>query len=126
MVTAGQVLECSFERWYHRFESVTFRSQVLPLPQDFVDYLVQDGVYLPEQNLAVRCDSTYRLVSANLALIGMIARAASETFCARPTRGRRRVPGVERRRQQRLACRTWRSCGMLAQKTQYAEVETHL
>lgn len=57
MATADQVLQCSFERWYNKFESVSFRSRIVQLPPDFVDYLVQDGVYLPEQNSAVSCDT---------------------------------------------------------------------
>ena len=54
MTTAQQVLSCSFERWYPNLKAVSFRSRVVPLPKAFVDYLVQDGVYLTEDNSAVR------------------------------------------------------------------------
>ena len=54
MTTAQQILNCSFQQWYPVFKSVTFRSQIVTLSKDFVDYLVQDGVFLQEDNTAVR------------------------------------------------------------------------
>ena len=53
MAHAEQVLNCSFDRWYPAFQAVSFRSQFVPLPKEFVEYLVEDGVYLPENNAAV-------------------------------------------------------------------------
>ena len=53
MAHAEQVLNCSFHRWYPAFQAVSFRSQFVPLPKEFVEYLVEDGVYLPENNAAV-------------------------------------------------------------------------
>ncbi|DBB11097.1 TPA: hypothetical protein ACH3X3_006556 [Trebouxia sp. C0006] len=53
MSTAHHVLSCSFAQWYPVFKSVSFRSQVVTLPKKFVDYLVQDGVYLPDSNSAL-------------------------------------------------------------------------
>ncbi len=64
MTTSQHVLNCSFERWYPSFKSVSFRSQIVPLPKDFADYLVQDGVYLPDSNSAVRVRAC-RFVSFN-------------------------------------------------------------
>lgn len=54
MAQAEQVLNCSFDRWHPAFQAVAFRAQFLPLPKEFVEYLVEDGVYLPENNAAVR------------------------------------------------------------------------
>lgn len=54
MSTAHHVLNCSFAKWYPTFKSISFRSQVVTLPKGFVDYLVQDGVYLPDSSSAVR------------------------------------------------------------------------
>lgn len=51
---AAHIAACSFEAWYPRFEHVTFRSAVLPLPPGFEDFLVQDGVFLPSSSAAVR------------------------------------------------------------------------
>ncbi|XP_071082456.1 translation initiation factor eIF2 assembly protein-like [Haliotis cracherodii] len=42
------VLNCSFSSWYDRFKDLTIKSVVLPLPQEFIDYLHKDGVVLPE------------------------------------------------------------------------------
>ena len=53
MAHAEQVLNCSFDRWHAAFQAVSFRSQLVPLPKEFVEYLVEDGVYLPENNAAV-------------------------------------------------------------------------
>lgn len=53
MAHAEQVLNCSFDRWHPTFQAVAFRAQVVPLPKEFVEYLVEDGVYLPENNAAV-------------------------------------------------------------------------
>ncbi|KAA6426686.1 MAG: cell division cycle protein [Trebouxia sp. A1-2] len=53
MSTAHHVLNCSFAKWYPTFKSISFRSQVVTLPKGFVDYLVQDGVYLPDSSSAL-------------------------------------------------------------------------
>ena len=53
MATAQQMLNCSIDHWYSTFQTVSFRSQIVPLPADFVNYLVEDGVYLPDNTLAV-------------------------------------------------------------------------
>ena len=54
MTTVEHILSCSVEAWYPRFKTFSFRSRIVPLPKSFVDYLVQDGIYLPEGNSAVR------------------------------------------------------------------------
>lgn len=47
MMLEEEVLACSFDRWYDRFHGLTFRSRVIPLPEDFVQYLLSDGIALP-------------------------------------------------------------------------------
>lgn len=42
-----QVLNCSFSSWYANFVEHTIESEVIKLPQTFVNYLHQDGIYLP-------------------------------------------------------------------------------
>jgi len=39
-----EVLACAFGEWYERFRSVTFKSEVISLPEDFVKYLLADGI----------------------------------------------------------------------------------
>ena len=41
------ILECQFHRWIHQFSKETMKSKVLPLPENFIAYLLQDGVILP-------------------------------------------------------------------------------
>lgn len=53
MAHAQQVLNCSFDHWHPTFQAVSFRSQFISLPKRFVEYLVEDGVYLSESNAAV-------------------------------------------------------------------------
>jgi len=48
-VRVEEVLACSFDRWYRTFRDVTFQSAVIPLPEDFVKYLLTDGIRLPGQ-----------------------------------------------------------------------------
>lgn len=65
MAHAEQVLNCSFDRWHPAFQAVAFRAQLVPLSKEFVEYLVEDGVYLPENNSAV---SWLLLMNINLIL----------------------------------------------------------
>ncbi|XP_007905820.1 cell division cycle protein 123 homolog [Callorhinchus milii] len=38
-----QVLRCQFSAWYRLFSKLTIRSVILPLPQNVIDYLMDDG-----------------------------------------------------------------------------------
>lgn len=46
-----QVLNCSFSNWYEKCKKITIKSIAIPLEQDFVDYLLTDGVVLPADSL---------------------------------------------------------------------------
>lgn len=46
--TCQEVDNCSFNNWYPRFKSHTFKSRVLHLSNEFVNYLNEEGIYLPE------------------------------------------------------------------------------
>lgn len=48
----SQVLNCSFAVWYPKFKHVTWKSISIELPQQFIDYLHEDGVVLPEETNA--------------------------------------------------------------------------
>ncbi len=41
-----EVLACSFSEWYPLLRKSTFPSKILPLPQEFVDYLLADNLVL--------------------------------------------------------------------------------
>lgn len=45
---------CQFSAWYPAFRDVAFSSRIIDLPAAFVEYLVQDGVFLREGSHAVR------------------------------------------------------------------------
>ena len=50
----SSILSCQISSWYPLFGHLSFKSTVLDLPQDFVAFLVQDGVFFPEGSSAVR------------------------------------------------------------------------
>lgn len=38
---------CAFPSWHQQFRRVTPKATVIPVEQDFIDYLKADGVFLP-------------------------------------------------------------------------------
>ena len=50
----SSILSCQVSTWYPLFEHLSFKGTVLDLPQEFVAFLVQDGVFFPEGSSAVR------------------------------------------------------------------------
>ncbi|KAJ1430228.1 D123-domain-containing protein [Ochromonadaceae sp. CCMP2298] len=46
--TAHDISQCQFDKWYHLFPGKTFKSRVIPLSKEFIDYLGEDGVILPD------------------------------------------------------------------------------
>ncbi|PIA17061.1 D123-domain-containing protein [Coemansia reversa NRRL 1564] len=49
-LTKEEAINCMFSSWYPQFRSVTFKSEIIkPLEQTFIDYLLADGVFVPEQ-----------------------------------------------------------------------------
>jgi hypothetical protein len=48
-LSRSALLAFQFSSWYPRFKDITPRSTVIrPLPNDFIEYLLSDGVYVPE------------------------------------------------------------------------------
>ena len=47
--TVAQVDNCQFHKWYHlpNIRKYTIRSMILPMSKEFVDYLNEDGINLP-------------------------------------------------------------------------------
>jgi hypothetical protein len=62
----AELLACMISSWYPQFKHVTFKTSILSLPQEFVDYLVADGVYLPADSEAVSCPSIKQQLLATL------------------------------------------------------------
>ena len=54
MMKADDVLACQYSRWYPAYRHLAYRSQIVDLPQDFTDYLQQDGVFVDSGSQAVR------------------------------------------------------------------------
>ncbi|KAL4223537.1 hypothetical protein ACF0H5_017008 [Mactra antiquata] len=48
-----EVLNCSFSAWYSKFKEYTVKSHVIPLPPEFIEYLLADQIVLPEQTVAM-------------------------------------------------------------------------
>ncbi|KAJ3242623.1 hypothetical protein HDU81_000068 [Chytriomyces hyalinus] len=47
IVTREDILQCSFSKWHSQFSHATLPSRIIPLSAEFVEYLNQDGVFLP-------------------------------------------------------------------------------
>jgi hypothetical protein len=45
--TREEVLACQFNSWYQDFRCVTIRSIVIPLEDEFLNYILSDGLRLP-------------------------------------------------------------------------------
>ncbi len=43
-----------FDKWFPLFKKVTFASELIPLPEDFISFLQEDGVYVSESNWTKR------------------------------------------------------------------------
>ena len=48
-----QLLNCQISKWSPQFRQVTYKTKLIDLPADFVDYLTADGIFLPEGSAAV-------------------------------------------------------------------------
>jgi hypothetical protein len=47
--TCRDIDNCSFNSWFPKFKSHTFKSKIVPLNREFIDYLNAEGIYLPEE-----------------------------------------------------------------------------
>ena len=46
--TKSHVLSCQFKYWYPLFSKFTIKSIVLDVPKDFIDFLYEDGIIIPD------------------------------------------------------------------------------
>ncbi len=44
------VINCTFSKWYPLFRQWTIKSKIIKLPEDFIKYLLEDGIVLPAAN----------------------------------------------------------------------------
>ncbi|CAO3635228.1 unnamed protein product [Cunninghamella blakesleeana] len=49
----------------HHFRNVTFKSTIIPLPKEFIDYLNADGIYLPKDGQPMAASTIEELDSEN-------------------------------------------------------------
>ncbi|KAG0255877.1 hypothetical protein BGZ95_005647, partial [Linnemannia exigua] len=49
-LTHQRLENCAFSSWYPKFRSVSIKSKIIPLPEEFVSYLNADGVFIPGQS----------------------------------------------------------------------------
>ncbi|KND04798.1 cell proliferation protein CDC123 [Spizellomyces punctatus DAOM BR117] len=45
--TIQHIQNCSFSSWYDTFAACTLKSRIIPLEEEFIEYLNADGVFLP-------------------------------------------------------------------------------
>lgn len=71
MAGVQQLLDCMISRWYPNFQRATFKTVILPLPQPVLDWLVSDGLHLPDDSEAVRTpiDGNAAVAWARLSLL---------------------------------------------------------
>lgn len=49
----SDVLRCQIQEWYPKFRTRSIRTQIVQLPEEFVSYLLEDGLFLPEDSDAM-------------------------------------------------------------------------
>ncbi|KAF8927644.1 D123-domain-containing protein [Dissophora ornata] len=49
-LTHQRLENCALSAWYPRFRSISIKSKIIPLPEDFIEYLNSDGVFIPGQS----------------------------------------------------------------------------
>ncbi|ORX49946.1 D123-domain-containing protein [Piromyces finnis] len=45
--TISQVDNCDFSKWYPKYKKISLKSRIIPLEEEFINYLNEDGIYLP-------------------------------------------------------------------------------
>ena len=67
-----ELLDCQIANWYPRFQRVTFKTVILPLPQPVLDWLVSDGLHLPADSQAVRTGRCGRLHGVHCRAVAIV------------------------------------------------------
>ncbi|CAI7622049.1 hypothetical protein N7533_013084 [Penicillium manginii] len=58
-ITYSHILHCSYHDWHPRYRTLTPKSKIIPLPEQFVSYLRADGILLPPENRPRTEDDDY-------------------------------------------------------------------
>ncbi|ORX65321.1 D123-domain-containing protein [Anaeromyces robustus] len=45
--TISQINNCDFSKWYPKYKKISLKSHIIPLEEEFINYLNEDGIYLP-------------------------------------------------------------------------------
>lgn len=45
--TISQINNCDFSKWYPKYKKISLKSRIIPLEEEFINYLNEDGIYLP-------------------------------------------------------------------------------
>jgi hypothetical protein len=56
-LTRRTIDACAFASWYPKFRRVSPKATIIPLPDDFIKYLKEDGVFLLETEESDSCVS---------------------------------------------------------------------
>lgn len=56
VMKSHEVLACSFSKWYPLLRKVTFPSQIVPLSDEFVEYLLADNLVLRSDQALLKYD----------------------------------------------------------------------
>lgn len=49
-VTKDQIQNCSYDSWFPKYKGSSLKSRIIPLPQDVVSYLLEDGIVLADDD----------------------------------------------------------------------------
>ncbi|KAI5459896.1 D123-domain-containing protein [Mariannaea sp. PMI_226] len=49
-VSKDHIQNCSYDSWFPKYRSSCLKSRIIPLPQEFVDYLHEDGIVLADED----------------------------------------------------------------------------
>lgn len=53
-VSIEDLKACCIHNWYPYFSKYSFKTRLIPIPQNVAEWLVDDGVILPDLDRAVR------------------------------------------------------------------------
>ncbi|KAF2660220.1 D123-domain-containing protein [Lophiostoma macrostomum CBS 122681] len=48
-ITKTHILNCSYHNWHPRYRAITPKARLVPLPDEFIEYLRADGIILPPE-----------------------------------------------------------------------------
>ncbi|KAI0976309.1 D123-domain-containing protein [Xylaria arbuscula] len=49
-ITRDHILNCSYDSWFNKYRTSCIKSRVIPLPQEFVSYIREDGIILADED----------------------------------------------------------------------------